>query len=300
MTRLDRFSRNLDWNLLKYFVQIARSGSIGAAAARLNISQPAASTALRRLEGSIGAELFVRTQKGVKLTVAGVILLKDAEEIAALIAAKPAEIGEMAGILTGPLTVKTVSHVYSTALDNAVIAFKARHPAVELSFAAGPWPRVLGSVANGEAMVGISFVDRQQLGFTYELLTSEVVQLYCGVSHPLFGETVTEFTRLSEFSFIEFNEGEPPSMVRFRTENGIGRRICGVADSLHEAVWMVGLGLGVSFLPEPAIAAERRFRLWPLLAPELAPTLDIHLVWRDDLADRAALLFVEMVRERMA
>lgn len=60
---------------LEYFVAVAETGSFTAAAQRLGVGQPAVSAAVRRLEDALGTELFVRSQSGVTLTVAGETLL---------------------------------------------------------------------------------------------------------------------------------------------------------------------------------------------------------------------------------
>ncbi|OYW51873.1 MAG: transcriptional regulator [Rhizobiales bacterium 17-65-6] len=69
----------MDIRELRYFVQIARIGSVSGAAARLNIAQPALSRQLRKLEDELGAQLLVRHGRGVELTEAGAQLLAEAE-----------------------------------------------------------------------------------------------------------------------------------------------------------------------------------------------------------------------------
>lgn len=66
---------------LQYFVAVAREGSITQAASQLYVSQPALSQQLKELERELGAQLLVRTARGVELTEAGRILRRRAEEI---------------------------------------------------------------------------------------------------------------------------------------------------------------------------------------------------------------------------
>lgn len=70
-----RYGRDLDLNLLRVFVVVADTGSVTKAAARLYITQPGVSSALRRLATAIGAPLFVRQGRGIALTSAGGRLL---------------------------------------------------------------------------------------------------------------------------------------------------------------------------------------------------------------------------------
>ena len=63
----------MDINLrdIRYFLETARLGKVAEAAQSLNITQPSLSVALKRLEQEFGAELFLRSKSGVKLTGAG-------------------------------------------------------------------------------------------------------------------------------------------------------------------------------------------------------------------------------------
>src|SRR3954464_14740058 len=67
--------RDLDLNLLRVFVVVADSGSVTQAAARLYLTQPGVSSALRRLATDIAVPLFVRQGRGLALTSAGERLL---------------------------------------------------------------------------------------------------------------------------------------------------------------------------------------------------------------------------------
>jgi LysR family transcriptional activator of mexEF-oprN operon len=69
------YARDLDLNLLRVFVVVAETGSVTAAAARLYLTQPAISAALKRLADTIGAPLFSREGRGIALTTRGEQLL---------------------------------------------------------------------------------------------------------------------------------------------------------------------------------------------------------------------------------
>lgn len=66
---------------LKYFQKIAKIKSISKVANRSHISQPALSQQIQKLENSLGKKLFIRSNKGVKLTPSGEIVLKYADNI---------------------------------------------------------------------------------------------------------------------------------------------------------------------------------------------------------------------------
>jgi LysR family transcriptional activator of mexEF-oprN operon len=71
----ENYGRDLDLNLLRVFAVVAESGSVTLGAARLYLTQPAVSAALRRLTTAVGAPLFVRRGRGLALTSRGEGLL---------------------------------------------------------------------------------------------------------------------------------------------------------------------------------------------------------------------------------
>lgn len=65
------YARDLDLNLLRVFAVVAETGSVTVAAGQLYLTQPAVSSALRRLSETVGAPLFVRQGRGLALTARG-------------------------------------------------------------------------------------------------------------------------------------------------------------------------------------------------------------------------------------
>lgn len=69
----------MEFKQLEYFLAIARCGSLASAAEVIGIAQPSLSVQLKNLEQRLGAQLFVRSPRGVMLTDAGTVLLSHAE-----------------------------------------------------------------------------------------------------------------------------------------------------------------------------------------------------------------------------
>jgi DNA-binding transcriptional LysR family regulator len=68
---------------IEYFVAVAEEQNVGRAARALRVAQPAVSRQIRRLEEELGAALFVRTPRGMRLSDAGAVFLEHAKGILA-------------------------------------------------------------------------------------------------------------------------------------------------------------------------------------------------------------------------
>jgi DNA-binding transcriptional LysR family regulator len=277
---ISRFSRNLDWNLLKYFHEIGRLGGIGAAAQQLHVAQPSVSAALRKLEDHVGVQLFARSHRGVTATRAGEVLMQDVADIVALIGDTPARIAAVSGTMSGAIRIHTVSYVFSDRLDQGIRRFRADYPGVEMIFTAGTWEEGQAAVEAGEAALGIGFSSRPSSQLHYAPLIEEQVQLYCGSSHPLYGRKVEDLSELDEEALVVFGKGEPPQLRAFRQRHGLDRKVSGTTDSIAESIWLISLGVGLGFLPVPAVQAASGVDLWPLLPPAIIPSVRIDIFHR--------------------
>jgi len=82
---------------LQYFVTVAEEGNVTRAARRLHVSQPPVTRMIRALEDELGATLFAREARGVRLLPAGDRLLVRARTILALVDGTRAALGDCDG-----------------------------------------------------------------------------------------------------------------------------------------------------------------------------------------------------------
>lgn len=95
----------IDPKLLRYLLAISRAGSFGRAAEMLNISQPALSVAISRLEDVLGATIVDRGRHGAQLNATGEILIRHATSLEHVLATAGEEIELYLGGIAGPLSI---------------------------------------------------------------------------------------------------------------------------------------------------------------------------------------------------
>lgn len=93
----------MEIRVLRYFLTIAREGSITNAANFLHITQPTLSRQIHDLEEELGQKLFTRSSHSMVLTAEGMILRKRAEEIITMVDKTEAEFNSMENIISGDI-----------------------------------------------------------------------------------------------------------------------------------------------------------------------------------------------------
>jgi DNA-binding transcriptional LysR family regulator len=297
-----RFVRNLDWNLLKFFHEIAEARSLTGAARELNRKQPALSLALRRLEDRLGVRLCERGAQGFELTDEGRMLAETCRAFSDAIREIPHRLTDVAADLHGTLRISMVSNLVDPTLDDALANFHADHPAVEIILEVAAWTDVINALMQHHTDIGIapSRVHRAELA--YVPLFTEVHRPYCGRSHPRFGSRVADPAELAGDPFVLTGADEGDELTQFRLEHGLGRIVAGASAHLEEAKRLAILGVGICLLPEgyaqPDVDAGR---LWPLVDAAAAPRTGMFVI-TDPAAPRHAAreLFLAEVARRSA
>ena len=291
------FARNLDWNLLKLFHEIVRSGGISAASRSVNKQQPSVSAGLKRLEDHLGLTLCERTSRGIALNAAGRAVFAMCQDIESSVRRIPLASAKASGTLAGIITIQMISDVISAKFDAASILFHRTHADVEIRLDIAPWRSVVAGVKAGEVDIGIACDSAPSAVLHYEPLMTEVQQIYCGRSHALFGQTGCHPRDLVDQQFVRTGRDEPDELEQFRRRYGLGRRVGGSADTLHEVKRLIQLGIGIGFLP--TIVAHTQGDpdgLWPLLPVELLPSCQIFLITRAlDALDAPVRVLLDMI-----
>ncbi|MEL7083010.1 MAG: LysR substrate-binding domain-containing protein [Cyanobacteria bacterium J06597_1] len=152
---------------LKVFLQVARYLSFTEAARSLNLTQPAVSAKIKSLEADIGAPLFHRLGRAVKLTEMGEFLLEGAQDLVDREAALNRELEHYQKGCKGELKIACSPAVAVGYIANPLVQFREQNPEIDIDLRiANTSQDLYHSLTSSEVDVGISevsFIDSQEI-----------------------------------------------------------------------------------------------------------------------------------------
>jgi DNA-binding transcriptional LysR family regulator len=284
---------------LRYFVAVAEELNFSRAARRLRMAQPPLSVAIRQLEQELGAELFLRSSREVKLTEAGCALLDGArrtlaEAERAMTDARRAATGELGSLRIG----FSWSARFET-LPALGRALREQRPAVALLTEEMWNARMPSALRDGSIDVAVALCPEIAGELSYEPIRREDVVALLGSRHALAGEQAIPLGALAEEALVLFPRELAPRLhdVFVGLCRGAGFEPKLRSESFH-AGWELGV---LAELPVVALVPESVGRDLPdgVTALELSKPLDqleTDLVWRADDSSATVAAFLEVAR----
>ncbi len=200
----------LNLHKLQVFVTVARVKSFTRAAEELLLTQSAVSQHIQGLEAQLGARLFERSHRGVRLTRAGEVLLDYAQRILQLIAEAEEAVAATAEPSASVLRIGGTPIAAGCLLPGWIRAFRRTHPRQRVSLHTAPTDQVVADLLQ----------DRLDLGFVEghwtpipELdhlpLHNSELHLVVGPDHPWWGREQISIRELDRQLFIAFSPRSP-------------------------------------------------------------------------------------------
>lgn len=146
-------TNNLEY--YKVFYYVAKLGSLTLAARRLSISQPAVSQSLKQLEASVGAKLFSRISKGVKLTAEGELLYSYASKGYEQILLGEKKLSQMLNLELGELRIGASDMTLRFYLLPYLERFHEQYPGIRVHVTNAPTPETLTYLKDGKIDFGV-------------------------------------------------------------------------------------------------------------------------------------------------
>lgn len=223
----------LDSRRLRHFLAVYELGSIGQAAERLLLTQPALSKSIRLLEDQLGIRLFHRTTLGVVPTVYGESLALHAKSIESQIKQAEAAIAGMQGRAKGHVRIGVGPVAAVQLMPSAALMIRRQHTELELTVTEGLVDDLIAQLRRHELDVTIgAWPAIADPIFTNETLLTDELRIFLRTGHPLLERDVA-LTDLVGCTWVL-----PPATQRWR--------------QLFEAVF-VDVGLSP---PHPAVTSN--------------------------------------------
>ncbi|MEV1204335.1 LysR family transcriptional regulator, partial [Microbispora rosea] len=137
---------------LRYFVAVAEESHFTRAADRLRIAQSGLSASIRALERELGADLFRRNTRQVRLTPEGRALLVEARRALAASDAARDAVAAVQGLLRGSLSIGSLQCLHAVNLPAVLAGFVESHPGLDIRLRHGGG--VVEAVPTGRAVGG--------------------------------------------------------------------------------------------------------------------------------------------------
>lgn len=269
---------------LRCFVAVATELHFGRAAVLLNMTQPPLTRQIQLLEHEVGARLLERAGGTVRLTPAGSVFLREAEDIlrrsqAAALAARRAMRAD-----AGSVTLGFIAAASFSVLPTVLLALRAALPDVQVMLREMQTTDQLDALAGDRIELGIVRPFAPRSFATTSTLMREPLVLAAPVGHALAEGPAMPMSALQGQPFIEFC----PSETRYLYELIAGRlRAEGVAPETvqtlshtHSILSLVDAGMGVALVPASAQRLGYAHVAFRALQPHAALESELHLVWR--------------------
>jgi DNA-binding transcriptional LysR family regulator len=241
---------------LEAFVEVARRGSVSRAADALYATQPTLTARLKGLEQELDAKLFIRSQRGMRLSDAGRAYLPYAERTLDTLLSGRRLLRELARGESGQLALGAAPAVSTYVLPRILTRFRRTHPKVSLAVRTGHSEEVLELVLREQVQIGLGRALRHPEIEAIPLYEDELVLV---VDPRQFAEQ-DEIgpDQLTDVQLILFDRTSSYHRLTSEFFEGVGVVPRGIMelDNIDAAKKMVEQGLGVALLPHTAVAAE--------------------------------------------
>ena len=270
----------MDLQQLRYVVAVAELGNFTRAAERCFVVQSALSHQVGRLEHELGARLFHRTSRQVRLTQAGEAFLPAARQCLDAADRARAEVAAATGEVRGRLSVGVIPTVAAVDVPAVLHTFHERHPQVRVGLVMGASDELVSQVAEG--VLDVAFLglpaDAAVTGVVDHVLARDRLVAVVAPDHRLAGAKRVRLQRLAEEVFVDFPAGTPgraQSDQAFAAA-GLRRDVAFEVTDAHLMARLIREGLGVGMLASTFVPQLPELVTIPVVG---APTRIEHLVW---------------------
>lgn len=251
---------------LRYFLTLARTSSFIRAAEEENVAQPTLSQQIKKLESLLGAPLFDRLGRGVRLTLYGQALVIRAEQILRSVGDAQKELSSLRQPNRGRLIVGVIPTVLPYAMARPLAAFRDEAPLVELEIRESTTEKLLESLRTGELDVAVLALPVKQPEIVCAELFREPLMVAVPERHALAGLPRVSVTQLLNERMLLLREGHclRDDILTVCSRAKVQFQQVFESDHLASIFALVANGFGISIVPALSGEEARGCSLIPL------------------------------------
>ena len=270
---------------LQAMVAVVERGGFRAAASAINLSQPALSRRIDKLEAALNVKLFERTTRRVSLTVVGREFYAKAQEILSNVENSLLSISDIAASAGGEVSIACVPSVAYHYLPPVIRQFHLANPSIRIKVIDEGANEVLNTVLRGEVDFGLNF----------EPVMSERFVLACRDDHPLAQRRSVKWRELDDYPYIAVARSSGNRLLLDQALAAAELRPSAVFEVRHVATSLawVQAGLGIAAVPHLAMPSHEQssLRVIALVEPKVERTLGLICKKGRNLSSSAQALY---------
>ena len=239
----------MDIKDMRAFYAIVEEGNISHAAQRLDIAQPALSRQMKRLETSLGVQLFERGSRRIRLTDAGRVMYTRVEHILGMVDGTVREITEIGSGIAGSIRLGTITTSGALLLPELISEFHSRYPNVTYQIWEAEGARILELLDNRVIEIGITRTQVDSKVYESIVLPNEPLVLIMNKEQEI--GAASDKVELRELK-------DQPIIIPLRWQSvfiancrklGFEPNIICVSDSIVQDLLLAKMGMGMALLP---------------------------------------------------
>jgi|SRR5579863_1704849 len=251
---------------LRYFCAVARDRNFTRAAAREHVAQPSLSQQILKLEDELGAKLFQRLGRGVRLSTFGETFLPRAKAILRDMSEAKTEIRHMAGSDSGTVVLGVIPTIAPYFLPSHLVRIARAHPFIEIRVVEEITPVLLAQLQEGILDMILVALPLPGHELTFQEILSEPLYAVVPAAHPLARAKSISLKQLKSDPFLLLKEGHcfRESVVSACDRSRLKPNVVFESGQFQTILGMVAAGIGVSVVPRMAASPYKGCRFIPL------------------------------------
>lgn len=290
----------MEFRHLRYFLVLAEELHFGRAAKRLSISQPPLSLNIQQLEASVGARLFDRDSRGVRLTAAGRAFRESATALLAQAEAARQLAREIEAGAVGRLRIGFVGSMLYRGLPQRLREFQARYPGIQVALTELNSQEQIDALLHGELDAGFIHTQRVPDELATTLAHREPFVCCMPAGHALAARQAVALADLRGEPFVLFSRQASPDyyhrIVEMCAAQGFYPQAAHEMRHWLSVVSLVSQGMGVAVVPAALAHSGMAGAAFRPLTDADVPS-EVHCVWLAATDLPARDHFVEVVRQ---